>query len=202
MLDQDTFIRTPHSATVTRKGGKRHVKVDDARTSVSMKTHGIELVFFFDDPGRQGPVREIRLLPDVVELDPWVLRRVAPKAPLYLQYARAAMTANDDDWLGSLDALRELGTTRRGLTPEFFRRVAAKYQAIVAQGEPHPVKALSEMEHVKISTASRWITEARRRGFITDPDPRFADYAQGERDMRLDALNEETRKRDESGTDA
>ena len=34
------------------------------------------------------------------------------------------------------------------------------------EGEPHPVKALSEFHHVTISAASRWVKEARRRGYI------------------------------------
>jgi hypothetical protein len=97
-----------------------------------------------------------------------VLRQFAPRSPLYLQYARAAMTDNDDDWTGSLRALREIGATRRGLGDEFYRQIGSNYAAITAEGEPHPVKALAEMHHVVISTASRWITEARRRGYITE----------------------------------
>lgn len=156
MLDSETIIRWQHDPDT------------DPRTSVSMKTHGCELVLFFDDPGRQGPLRELRLLPDSAELEPSVVRRFAPQAPLYVQYARAAMTDDDEGWVGSLQALREIGATRRGLGDEFFKVVARGYTALVAEGEPHPVKALAEMHHVVISTASRWIKEARRRGYIQD----------------------------------
>jgi len=158
VLDADTVIRSPHSAT-------------DPRTSVSMKTLGLELVAFFDDHGRQGPIREVRLLPpgDDKELEPGALREFAPRWPLYANYARAAMTSADGDWQSSLLALREIGTTRRGLPPEHFRRVAAGYRALLAEGERHPVKALSEIHHVTISTASRWITETRNRGLLDDP---------------------------------
>jgi hypothetical protein len=157
MLDSETVIRTPHSD-------------DDTRTSVSIKSHGCELVLFFDDPGRQGPLRELRLLPDSAELKPRVMRQFASQSPLYVQYARAAMTENDDDWRGSLQALRELGATRRGLGDEFYKLVAQTYRALVAAGEPHPVKALAEMQPVDISTASRWIKEARRRDLIEAND--------------------------------
>jgi hypothetical protein len=151
VLDSETIIRTPHSD-------------DDQRTSVSMKTHGCELVLFFDDPGRQGPLRELRLLPASAELEPRVVRQFAPQSPLYVQYARATMTDNDDDWRGSLQSLREIGATRRGLGAEFYKIVADNHRALA--GEPHPVKALAEMHHVAISTASRWISETRRRGYL------------------------------------
>jgi DNA-binding MarR family transcriptional regulator len=78
------------------------------------------------------------------------------------------MTADDDAWVGSLLALREIGATRRGLPDEFFKVVGLSYTALLAEDEPHPVKALAEMHHVVISTASRWIKEARRRGYIED----------------------------------
>jgi hypothetical protein len=155
MLDSETIIRWGHSK-------------DDSRTSVSMKTHGCELVLFFDDPGRQGPLRELRLLPDSAELEPSVIRQFAPRAPLYLKYARTAMTDDRETWAGSLQALREIGATRRGLGDEFFKNVGRNYSFLLAEGEPHPVKALAEMHHVVISTASRWIKEARRRGYIED----------------------------------
>jgi hypothetical protein len=32
------------------------------------------------------------------------------------------------------------------------------------------VKALAEMHHAAISTSSRWIKEARRRGYIKESD--------------------------------
>jgi DNA-binding MarR family transcriptional regulator len=57
--------------------------------------------------------------------------------------------------------LRRAGATRRGLSDEFYRLAA---DAI--SGKEHPVKALAEMQQVDISTASRWLSSARTRGFI------------------------------------
>jgi hypothetical protein len=34
------------------------------------------------------------------------------------------------------------------------------------EGEPHPVKTISETHHVSISPASRWVKEARARRLI------------------------------------
>jgi len=166
--DKDTVIRTPHDATVTRVEGKKHVEVHDPRTSVTIKEHGCELVLFFADFGRQGPVREIRILPDTKELKPATLRQFLPNAPRYVQYARSVFTSKADSWRSSALALRKLGATKRGLGEDFYRIVAESYAALIAEGEPHPVKALAQLHHVGISTASRWIKEARRQGLIKD----------------------------------
>jgi hypothetical protein len=153
VLDSETVVRTPHSKT-------------DKRTSVSMKDRGCELVVFFGDPGRQGPVLEFRIVPGNEELAPAVLRRFMPQAPLYVTYARAVMSNEQANWLATSRALRDFGSTRRGLTDDFYRLVSTNYEALVAEGEKHAVKALSEMHHVSISAASRWLSEARKRGLI------------------------------------
>jgi len=139
---------------------------DDKRVRVRIKTHGLELQLFFDDFGRQGPLRELRLVPDRDDLDPKALGRLVPQAPLFLMYARAAMSANEENWVGAIEGLRTIGRPGRGLPPEHYKMVATAYAAIVAEGHPHPVKALAEMNHVTISAASRWLTEARKRGLL------------------------------------
>jgi hypothetical protein len=80
------------------------------------------------------------------------------------------MTGQDEDWLKTSQALRDLGSTRRGLSPDHYRQVADQYAWLLAEGEKHPVKALGEMHHVTISAASRWIKEARRRGLIDEKE--------------------------------
>src|SRR4051794_9822587 len=51
----------------------------------------LELRFAPGDFYGEGPIDELRLLADVDELTPRVLRRVAPDAELYLAFARSAM---------------------------------------------------------------------------------------------------------------
>ena len=159
MLDSETVIYGPYS-------DPDHL--DDGRTRVVMRTHGCKLVLCFADPGRQGPVLELSVLPDAVELSPQVLREFMPRAPLFLLYARAAMSENREEWRAASRALRDLGSTRRGLTPEFYRLIALNYKALLAEGEPHPVKALAAMHNATISSASRWIKEAKRLELIEE----------------------------------
>ena len=63
-----------------------------------------------------------------------------------------------------------MGTPGRGLGPDFYRAIGEHYNALVAEGERHPVKTLGEIHHVTISAASRWLKEARRRGFLEAAD--------------------------------
>lgn len=136
----------------------------------------LELRFAPGDVRGEGEIQELRLLPDVDELTPRVLRKFAPDAELYVQFARAAMRHWDPEedpatkqvrLRDAAEALRVLSGPGRGLTDEFYKRIGETYNALVAEGEPHPVKTLSEIHHVTISAASRWIKEARRRGKIT-----------------------------------
>jgi hypothetical protein len=168
MLDGETVIRHPHSATVTRVKGKKKVVTHDPRISVAIAEGGATLTLFFPpETGWAGDANplEIRIEPreGADPFEPW---RLMPKLPLYLSYARASLAHRDQDIRSALQALRALGTSRRGLGDEFYRLVAQSYEAIVAEGEPYPVKALAEMQPVDVSTASRWIKEARRRGFL------------------------------------
>jgi hypothetical protein len=144
---------------------------DDERVRVSMMTEGLELRLYFEDLSAEGPVLELRLLPNTEELEPKVLRRLIPTAPLYAQYARAAVRFDREDVRGAIQALRQVGRPGRGLNDKFYRVVAHQYDALIDEEEPHPVKALGEMNHVSISAASRWITEARRRGYVRSGGP-------------------------------
>jgi hypothetical protein len=101
------------------------------------------------------------------------LRQVAPDADLYIAYARAAMNwmnpdvpSRKEDFRRAAEALRPLGGPGRRLPPKFYRNIAQQHDAMVAAGEPHPVKAISEAHHVTISAASRWLSKARQLGFL------------------------------------
>jgi hypothetical protein len=139
--------------------------------SVTMTTQGCELEVVLDGKraadAAHGELLEVRIRPAADRLEPHVLRRLMPQAPLYLNLARAFMQSPDDA-REALRALREVGATRRGLGDDFYRRIARDYTTLVGQGERHPVKALAELHHVVISTASRWVKEARRRSYIEE----------------------------------
>jgi hypothetical protein len=173
MRDSETIIRSPHSATVTRVKGKRHVEVHDPRLSVSIVESGAVLTLFFPaETGWTGEAEplEIKITPHegADPFEPW---RLMPRLPLYLSYARASLAHRENDIHAAMQALRALGSSRRGLGDEFYRLIAQSYEALVAEGEQHPVKALAKMQPVDISTASRWIKEARRRGYLDEKVP-------------------------------
>jgi hypothetical protein len=148
--------------------------------TVVISHRGCQLVLRFADGDHlgEGDVQELLLLPDTEKLEPRILRQFAPQAELYLAYARSAMRVlkpvktaekHQEKWdrlRDSAEALREIAGPGRGLTDEFYRAIAREHDALVEGGEPHPIKTLGENHHVTISAASRWVKEARRRGFM------------------------------------
>ena len=167
MLDRDTVIRDPHEANVTRKAGRRHVDVIDPRVSVSMQEQGAALTLFFDRADAhsgESALLEVRLTPTAGgDFEPWQL---LPTLPLHLRYARAWLAWRLDDANAALRALRQVSSTRRGLSDDFLHTVAQIYGALVAEGEKYPVKALAAAQYVDKSTASRWVSAARSRGLL------------------------------------
>jgi hypothetical protein len=142
---------------------------------------GFELVLRFapGDFTGEGELRELRLLPQTEELRLGALLQFVPHAKEYLGHARAAMRilgpegTPEERWenfRSSAQALREIAGPGRGLSDRFYREIAENYIALEGQGERHPVKAISKIHHVTISAASRWIKEARRRGYIEEAD--------------------------------
>jgi hypothetical protein len=158
VLDSETVVRSPHSA-------------DDPRTSVSTDHEGVALTMFFDREGAwtgEAPLLEIRLTPPAAgKFEPV---RLMPALLLHERYARATLARNRGDILDALRMVRENSSPRRGLSDEHLRIVAEVYRALVAAGEPHPVKALAAMAPADKSTASRWISAARARGYLLDEE--------------------------------
>ncbi len=64
---------------------------------------------------------------------------------------------------------------RARLTPDHLRSVADVYQT----GGSAPTEAVRAHFHVKPSTASRWVSEARRLGFLAPPKQIRADQTEG-----------------------
>jgi len=164
MDDRDTVIRSPHEVTVTRRDGRTKRRVVDPRASVAIQEEGATLTLFFESLGDDAPLLEIRLSPTASgEFEPW---RLLPNLPLHVQYARARAALKDGDAHAALRALRKVSSTRRGLSDDHLGTVAQIYRSLVAEGERYPVKALAASQHVDISTASRWVSAARQRGFL------------------------------------
>jgi hypothetical protein len=146
-------------------------------------THrGLQILLVFSD-FPDGDLREMRITAGIPG-DPLAgreLRQVAPDADLYIAYARSAMNwlnpnvpwdERKGNFAQAVEALRPLGGPGRRLPPEFYRRIAVQHKAMQAAGEPHPVKAISEVHHVTISAASRWLSKARDLGFLDGEDSR------------------------------
>jgi hypothetical protein len=166
----EPFIRTagdPELMVYPHGRDEPGVEWPHGRLEVAIKHRGLELRLFYADKSSEADPVEIRLLPDGSEtLDPKVLRSFAPQTELYLASARAAIRWRQEDLYGAIEALRAVGKPGRGHGDPFYRAIAEHYNALVAEGERYPVKTLGEIHHVTISAASRWLKEARRRGYL------------------------------------
>jgi hypothetical protein len=101
-------------------------------------------------------------------LDMRALQRVTENYSTYLELARRALVLDQDGMAGAVELLRGPGKKPARLTDDFYRLIATDYKARRDSGEAHLVKALAEAHHVTVSAASRWIKEARRRGYIEE----------------------------------
>ena len=168
MLDRNTVIRDRHIPAKAGKDGKRHGPDPDPRTSVTMQDDGATVTLFFD-PGTawtsEALLLEVRLTPPESG-EPFEPSRAMVRLPLHIRYARASLRHDRADKVAALRALRDVDVTRRGLSNDLLRAVALTYDSLIAEGEPHPVKALAAMHGVNKSTASRWVSAARSRGFL------------------------------------
>jgi len=147
----------------------------DGLPQVLIRDRGCELLLTFEDTAGNGAPLEIRLAPGEEKLEARVLRRFVPAGDLYVNAARTALhwwgrPEAQRELLGQVEALRELGAPGRALNPGFYVAVAAEYRALVAEGEPHPIKTMAASHHRTVSAVSRWVTEARRRGLIKETD--------------------------------
>lgn len=62
------------------------------------------------------------------------------------------------------------GARSRGRPDGFYRQVAAAYLDL-SQGSPRPASDIARTHGVPVTTAHRWVKEARRRGFLPPGRP-------------------------------
>lgn len=101
-------------------------------------------------------------------LDPVALQRIAGNYASYVEFARHAIVLEQEGMAGALRRLRP-GRKPARLNDDFLRLVADDFRAR-REATSAPLKELAAEQHVDISTASRWVKEARRRGFLEAAD--------------------------------
>ena len=101
-------------------------------------------------------------------LDPKSFARLARTLQMYVDYAQAEIEWDRGDRAHALEALREAGKSRRGLPDKFYEAIGTEYNELVRRGDPHPIKSIA-MNHGPLhkSRASRWVAEAKRRGYVS-----------------------------------
>jgi len=97
-------------------------------------------------------------------LDPIAVQRIASNYASYLEVARHAIVLDQEGMTGAIQRLRP-GRKPARLTDDFYRLIADDFRAR-REVTSAPLKELAAAQHVDISTASRWVKEARRRGYL------------------------------------
>jgi hypothetical protein len=105
-----------------------------------------------------------------------IVRDAAARAALRVERQRrgAKLTPigeNDEDFYRALRKTKARGRTR--LTDDELEEVATIYRAAHARGEA-PTETVREVLRTSRASASRWIREARDRGFLGPAQPRRA----------------------------
>jgi hypothetical protein len=158
-----TTIRAPHrSQKDPRPDPRVSVEIHDSRLAWPLRLYFASLGDDAELIGAEFGTEE----PPPVELDLRDVARVASNLSLYVEYARAEILFDRGDAQRALKVLANVGAPRRGTPGRWFREIAHEYSTRLAAGEKAPVKAIAEAHGVDKSTASRWLKEARRRGYI------------------------------------
>lgn len=137
--------------------------LDDETDEVELVNVGFEVGQHWEVPGG-SPRVELDGVPDPI--DAVALKRVVDNYAAYVEYARQALILQTDGMTATVKLLRGPGTKPARLTDDFYRLIASDYNARRASGERYLVKALSDAHHVTAGAASRWIKEAKARGYI------------------------------------
>jgi hypothetical protein len=125
------------------------------------------LELYFEHPGDNSPFWGFKVLGDG-PLDLSKVAGLARRLPHYVDYGRAIGLWNTTgEKRAALEALRTEGSTR-GLPDRHYRAIADEYVELVQADDPHPIKTIAQRRPVDNSRASRWVSEARNRGYISD----------------------------------
>jgi hypothetical protein len=162
-------IATSVSAIGTRPGYRaRHRSAQADRSSDTTWTAPLRLYFSSFAP--DAPLLGVQFGSEQSwsELDRKHVSRVAANLALYEAYARAEIQLEHGDASKALEMLNNLGTTRRGKPTRFIRSIAREYETRRLSGESAPITAIALDHGVAKSTASRWVAQAKRFGWIQE----------------------------------
>ena len=173
MIEDRTKVSPIHRSLKRSPSGQLSgsVKADES-TSVEIWDDRFRLPvrLYFSGRGPDSPLVGVEIGSEehrTTPVDPAQLAYVVNQLPVLVAYARAEI-----DWGAGgsrealIRALDDAGTTRRGKPGKFFRIIGEEYSARVREGDGAPVTAIAAAHDVSVASASRWVKEARRRGYL------------------------------------
>jgi hypothetical protein len=97
------------------------------------------------------------------EIDPASLQRVVDRYTHWLEAARHYLTLEHARGAEVLADVKRQKPAR--LTDDWLRLVASEFERRSGLGQ-HAISEIARAHHVAVSTAGRWVKEARSRGFL------------------------------------
>ena len=136
------------------------LRLEEDDGAVEWRNVGFEIGDRFDDLEDGAAV-------DPLAMDQVAVERVVSRYHEYLQVAERMIVLDRDGIEGALRLLRGHGVKPAKLTDDFYRLIAADYSQRRRSGVTAPLQRLADAQNVDKSTASRWVKEATRRGYLT-----------------------------------
>jgi hypothetical protein len=138
----------------------------DAPDKIQLINVGFEIGELFPvEPG--AAMTPIDAVPSTV--DPVTVQRIAANYVSYLEVARHALIVEAGGLENAIRRLRGPGKKPARRTDDFYRLIGAEYEAHRRLGL-HPGVELAAKYQTDPSAVSRWIKEARRRGYIAEEE--------------------------------
>jgi hypothetical protein len=163
-----------NTVTLREAGTPWPIRFHFLRLGDTEKPDWVELVNVGFEIGERFEVGQLETIPDPV--DAVALQRIASSYGSYLEIARQALVLDREGTEGAINRLRGPGRKPARLTDDFYRLIAAEYETH-RQAGGHPGKELAAKYSTHPGNVSKWLKEARARGYIkryeiqlTNPD--------------------------------
>jgi hypothetical protein len=152
-----------NTVTLREEGTPWPIRFHFLRLGDTEKPDWVELVNVGFEIGERFDEGQLETMP--TPIDAVTLQRIANNYGSYLEIARQALVLDREGREGAIKRLRGPSRKPARLTDDFYRLIAADYKAH-RQAGGHPGKELAVKYSTHAGNVSKWLKEARRRGFI------------------------------------
>ncbi len=175
VIDGKGTFRTADGETIKLTSLTRTTDAGDPRVCVEIidDAFALPIRLYFADLGKDPELVGVEIGSEHQPQTPLKRAQIAHlgrQLPILTAFARAEINYFNDPAAVAplLEVLNEVGTTRRGKPGRFYKVIGAEYSTRVREGDPAPITSLAEAHGVNKSSASRWVKQAKIRGYVDE----------------------------------